>query len=209
MKSRAILILFFLPGIFLRAQTATVLFENFTNYNGTSATVPQGWYFSDNGNYTSTTYSGASGPNSYKFGVNNATIITPAFANADSVSFWMKGAGIDTVSSLTVYESPDSVNWTVISTFNPLPASGTAYKLPVQSTSVRLKFSYTKSVGNLAFDDFLLEDYIVYPSSGDIKIYFNHPVDNSVSSGVNAVYLNQSMDDTLVAYIDRANYSLD
>ncbi len=46
-------------------------------------------------------------------------------------------------------------------------------------------------------------------SSGTIKTYFNRPVDNSVSSGVDAVYLNQAMDDTLIAYINRAKYTLD
>ena len=205
----AFLILFLLYSFLIKAQISVLLQENFTNYLGTSATIPAGWNFSYNGNYTSTTYSGTSGPNSYKFGTNNATIITPAFVNADSVSFWIKGAAVDTLSSLTVYETSDSISWTIISTLNPLPTSGTAYTLPVQPTSTHLKFSYTKSAGNLAFDDFRVEDYIVYPSSGDIKIYFNNPVDISVSTGVNAVYLNQSLDDTLAAYINRANYSLD
>lgn len=42
-----------------------------------------------------------------------------------------------------------------------------------------------------------------------IKYYFNHPVDNTVSNGMNAVYLNNCMGDTLVAYINRAKYTLD
>lgn len=42
-----------------------------------------------------------------------------------------------------------------------------------------------------------------------IKAYFNHPVDNSVSCGVNAINLNNYIDDTLVAYINRAKYTLD
>jgi PLD-like domain/Secretion system C-terminal sorting domain len=41
------------------------------------------------------------------------------------------------------------------------------------------------------------------------RYYFNHPVDNSVSRGVNAVYLNNCMADTLVAYINRSMYTLD
>lgn len=45
--------------------------------------------------------------------------------------------------------------------------------------------------------------------NGKIKIYFNNPVNNSFSTGVNAIYLNNSMDDTLVAYINRAKYTLD
>ena len=46
-------------------------------------------------------------------------------------------------------------------------------------------------------------------SSGDMKAYFNTPVDNSYSTGVNAVYLNQSIDDTLINYINRAKNSID
>ena len=42
-----------------------------------------------------------------------------------------------------------------------------------------------------------------------IKVYFNHPVNNTVSTGVNAIYLNQQFDDTIKAYIDRAKYTLD
>ena len=46
-------------------------------------------------------------------------------------------------------------------------------------------------------------------SSGKIAIYFNHPVDTTVSTGQNAVYLNNAMADTIVAYINRAKYTLD
>jgi len=46
-------------------------------------------------------------------------------------------------------------------------------------------------------------------STGNMKVYFNTPVDNSYSSGVNAIYLAQSVDDTLINYINRAKYSID
>ncbi len=46
-------------------------------------------------------------------------------------------------------------------------------------------------------------------SSGNIKVYFNTPVDISFSTGVNAIYLNQSIDDTLINYINRAKYTID
>lgn len=46
--------------------------------------------------------------------------------------------------------------------------------------------------------------------AGDkIKVYFNHTVDNSVSTGTNAINLNGKIDDTLAAYINRAKYTLD
>lgn len=46
-------------------------------------------------------------------------------------------------------------------------------------------------------------------STGDIKVYFNSPIDNSYSTGVDAIYLYKSMDDTLINYINRAKYSID
>jgi phosphatidylserine/phosphatidylglycerophosphate/cardiolipin synthase-like enzyme len=46
-------------------------------------------------------------------------------------------------------------------------------------------------------------------SSGNIKVYFNTPVDHSVSKGANAVYLNKAIDDTLIAYINRVKESID
>jgi len=42
-----------------------------------------------------------------------------------------------------------------------------------------------------------------------IKYFFNHPVNTSVSKGVNAQYLNNCLGDTIVAYINRAKYTLD
>jgi phosphatidylserine/phosphatidylglycerophosphate/cardiolipin synthase-like enzyme len=46
-------------------------------------------------------------------------------------------------------------------------------------------------------------------SSGDIKVYFSTLSDASYSTGVNAIYLNQSIDDTLINYINRAKYTID
>jgi len=42
-----------------------------------------------------------------------------------------------------------------------------------------------------------------------IKCYFNHPVNNEVSTGLNAVYLNSTFDDSIAAYINRAKYTVD
>lgn len=42
-----------------------------------------------------------------------------------------------------------------------------------------------------------------------IKCYFTQPVNNAVSKGENAIYLNDRMGDTIVAYINRAKYTLD
>lgn len=45
-------------------------------------------------------------------------------------------------------------------------------------------------------------------SSGVINYWFNSPVDNSVSSGTNAIYTT-SLDDSIIYYLDHAQYSID
>ncbi len=46
-------------------------------------------------------------------------------------------------------------------------------------------------------------------SSGTIKCYFTRPVDISVAQGANAISLPQIADDTLIAYMNRAKYTMD
>jgi hypothetical protein len=208
-KGYACVFIFSLLNFSLAAQTILQQ-EDFTNYLGTSATVPAGWNFSYNGNYTTIANSGTSGPNAYKFGVNAATINTPPFSSADTVQFWVKGLATDAVSMLVCLESPDSISWDTIAKVNPIPTSGTTLKCHVNNLAHHLRFTYIKSAGNVSFDDYrLLQNNSSGNSTGKITIYFNHPVNNSVSTGVNAIYLNQTIDDTLVAYINRAKFTLD
>ncbi len=46
-------------------------------------------------------------------------------------------------------------------------------------------------------------------SSGDIKVYFNRQVDTTVATCGNAVWLDHAVDDTLIAYINRAKQTID
>lgn len=46
-------------------------------------------------------------------------------------------------------------------------------------------------------------------STGDLKVYFTRTVDHSVSSGINAIQLDDLVDDTLINYIGRAKESID
>ena len=46
-------------------------------------------------------------------------------------------------------------------------------------------------------------------STGNIKVYFNTQVDNSVSTGINAISIGQAVDDTLINYINRAKQTID
>ena len=81
---------------------------------------------------------------------------------------------------------------------------GTTYEFQVETVCGGLGTgSYSPSV------TFTTASCVTGGSSGKINIYFNQPVDNTVSSGVNAVYLNSCMADTIIAYINRAKYSID
>ena len=72
-----------------------------------------------------------------------------------------------------------------------------------------------KQGGNISFVRFsllllcLFISAFSFSQNPKIKCYFNHPVNNTLSSGVKAIYLNGSFPDTIVAYINRAKYSLD
>ncbi|OWY20248.1 T9SS C-terminal target domain-containing protein [Sphingobacteriales bacterium UPWRP_1] len=76
---------------------------------------------------------------------------------------------------------------------------GNIYYIQVESAS---------SGGDISFSA-VVPMATVSLSSGNISVYFNRPVDTSVSTGVDAVYLNQLIPDTLIAYINRAKYTID
>ena len=46
-------------------------------------------------------------------------------------------------------------------------------------------------------------------SSGEINVYFNTPVNSDVSTGTPAKYIGKAMNDTLIAYINRATETID
>ncbi len=80
---------------------------------------------------------------------------------------------------------------------------GTIYEYQIQAICSSGAGSYTAS------SYFTTTATSTTASSGKIAIYFNTPVNNAVSTGVNAIYLNRHMADTLIAYINRARYSID
>ncbi|MBW8050538.1 MAG: hypothetical protein FVQ77_09405 [Cytophagales bacterium] len=92
--------------------------------------------------------------------------------------------------------------------------------------SIEQTTSHTVSLNSLASAEFYyIQVYSVYGddtifskvglystasnSTGKIRIYFNKPVDNSISTGVDAVYLDHTFADTIMAYIDKAKSTLD
>ncbi len=138
--------------------TAT-LNEGFDSFTGTTG-VPAGWDITATTIYgpTSTGSFGISAP-SVKFDGTGKSVTTPILSgSASELSFWIRGNGTDAVSSLKV-EGYNGTSWIEIQTISSLPTSGTTKTYNASSTPVlpsnltQFKFTYTKSAGNLAFDD--------------------------------------------------------
>ena len=164
MKKILLLVSVFCTAIAARSQNV-ILCENFNSYDSASAAsgVFHGFtisYHTQNSYYTSTQSSGASGPNSYKFGVDSATMITPDITGATYVQFWTKGNATDSLSTFYVYDSPDGTNWTLIQAINPINTNSTGMnrQYALNANAAFIKFFYDKSVGNVAFDDFCTTD---------------------------------------------------
>jgi len=160
-----------LVGLSIKSQTVT-LTQGFDTYDGTQGSV-SGWYFSWNSTsspsyYTTNGNVGLSAP-SYKFGINQDTVITPSFVASNLVSFWCKGEGstFSTFDTLTILWSTDSITWNVLSYQTNLPTTGTTLTFPVDLSARNLMFIFTKYVGNLAFDDMQISN----SSTSGIKEY--------------------------------------
>lgn len=125
--------------------------------NGTTA--PSGWTFTSiGGTYTTATNYGIASP-SLTMDATNDRIETPSVSNASQLSFWIKGQGTNTTSALLV-EGYNGSSWVIIQNItNSIPTTGTTYTYnsstspALPSGLTKFRFTYTKSVGNLAFDD--------------------------------------------------------
>jgi hypothetical protein len=156
----------------VNAQTC-ILGENFTQYSGSETALPSGWIgmnlnAAPTGNvYTSATSCGPSGTNAFKFtsvaaaSPLKATLISPTFtaANGDSIVFWLKGNSLDSVSSLDILVGFDTSLMYSIKTIKKadIAVAGQFFSEVIYSSEHVVKFVYTKSTGNMSFDDFCVK----------------------------------------------------
>ena len=134
--------------------------EGFDGFH--TGTRPAGWLFlSCNQNwdtYTTANNFGDALP-SLKLDATGDTIITKTFSSPATLSFWVKGMNTDSTSCLLVEEYYSSSGWTQVTQITKLPTTGTTYgALSLNPSSSQVKFYYSKSVGNLAFDDVRVGD---------------------------------------------------
>jgi len=135
------------------AETIKVIDEGFDK----GTTVPDGWTFSSGmGTYTTATNYGKSSP-SLKLDKTGAGVTTKPFTltGQGNLSFWIKGQNADKESLLRV-ERFDGNSWIVLEDIKPLPLTGTIKTCALDSSTTQVRFTYTKSSGNLALDDVLI-----------------------------------------------------
>jgi hypothetical protein len=121
-------------------------------------TVPSGWTFTGSlKTYNTTGNFGAASP-SIQFDATGQSIETPTATDVVELKFWLKGQNTDELSALLV-EGWNGATWVTIHNITDLPRTAkniiynasTTPALPVGIT--KFKFTYTKNVGNLSFDD--------------------------------------------------------
>lgn len=172
---------FAVPIVQSGAQTILIS-ENFNSYNGKDSTVPTGWIFSSHGVYTSASFSGPSGPNSFQFGKDSVALTTPLFSNADSLSFWIKATSTAShLNRLFVLASEKNGTWDTIADMDSLPKSGKTVALSLKNNYTRVCILFRKTSGNLAFDDAIIKSSSpLYIFSSNKKESIHFVFENSV-----------------------------
>lgn len=142
-----------------KAKAADVIVEGFS----AGVVAPTGWSFTGvSGTYTTDKNYGAAAPSIQLDGSQGSidSVTTANFVGASQLSFWVKGEGTDDSSTLAV-EYYDGAIWSSIDTIQPLPTTGTIESYPLNSSAVQIRFTYTKSAGNLALDDVVISDSLL------------------------------------------------
>lgn len=114
---------------------------------------------------------------------------------------------IDGSSEMYFGTSPETVTSNVVI----VPGGGTNHEISVTGISpgqVVWVQAFSVNEADTAFSG-IMPFTTISNSTGDMKVYFNTAVDNSYSSGTNAIVLPSAIDDTLISYINRAKYTVD
>lgn len=144
---------------------------------GGGTTAPSGWSFTGiTGTYTTGTNFGNSSP-SVRFDDTNDRIVTSILStSATQLSFWMKGQGTNATSELLV-EGFNGTTWITIEAISNIVTSTSGVTKVYNASStpalpdnlVQFRFTYTKSAGNLSFDDVVVNCSSVCISSTTIS----------------------------------------
>jgi autotransporter-associated beta strand protein len=134
-------------------------------------TPPANWTFTNIENtYTTSINSGINTP-SLQLDATNDRVLTPTLNGvATRLSFWIKGQATDAASALLVEGYNGSAWVTIKNITNSIPTTGTTYTFnsgsnPALPTDInQFRFTFTKSAGNISFDDVSINYDIITPS---------------------------------------------
>jgi len=115
-----------------------------------------GWIIKATDVYHSTSASGVAVP-SIQLGATGNYIETCQFASATECSFFIKGYSVDSISALVIYYQVDKI-WLKLDSLTHLPTVKKVLVLSVPDSAQKLRFTYFKSSGNLAFDDLIVRN---------------------------------------------------
>ncbi|HNX01421.1 MAG TPA: hypothetical protein PKK33_08660, partial [Candidatus Cloacimonadota bacterium] len=148
--------------VFNSGGSTTLINEGFAG----GLTPPTGWTFSGiTQTYTGSGYYGAAAP-ALKFDSSNDYVETTTVSNPYSISFWVRSSGTMSNANFTMTEYYSSA-WHTVASLTPggtspydLPASGTTKTFLLNSSTTKIRFTFTRDSGLVGLDDVLvLGDY--------------------------------------------------
>lgn len=128
--------------------------------------APVGWTFSGLAAYTTTTAAGRSPP-SLKFDSYGDGITSPWFCGGSNLTFFIKAypaSGSNSVGSFVV-EQYQSNAWTTLAILTNPVNVGITQSFVIAGTVTRLRFTWNKTSGNIAFDDVIVSGPVRDPNS--------------------------------------------
>jgi hypothetical protein len=118
---------------------------------------------------TSTAISSGQNIPALKFTTSSQFIETPEFSGANCLSFWTKGASIDSISIFIVKYFNGSA-WSVLDSIKKISNSEKTYNYLLPSSAKKLRFVYYKSKGNIYLDDIIISKIPDPPSIVQSKV---------------------------------------
>jgi M6 family metalloprotease-like protein len=146
--------------------------------SSSSLSLPTGWTSTSTGTYTTNGNYGESSP-SLKLSSNGQYLTSPSYnADVNGISFWAKGqSGQGGFSSTLDVQGLVDGKWVSIYSFTPATAGETVTLSSEIPSGVRqVKFLFSKSVGNVALDD-----VVINSGGGSTAVVLDNY--NSVSTG--------------------------
>ncbi len=181
-------------SVFSDGSNSVLINEGFSGGN----VAPTGWTFTTIGSdiYTGTGYFGLAAP-AIKFDNTNDAVQTPTLSNPTNLSFWVKGTGTSGTSAFLVQQYVSGA-WTTVANLTvggtspyDLPTMGTTKTFALDPLATRVKFSYTKSAGNVGLDDVVISNYVAptyVTGYKDLQVNGTEKLVSGLSSGATYYY---------------------